>query len=106
MQAWEQKVLFGDRLGTNLLAGGHVDEKTLALMLGQQHGTRAAYGDVIQPDPRAIRGLSRVIARRHSIVPHHRDANGVYLLMKDPDDEAAKADAGAALGSTIIPVVV
>lgn len=106
MHAWEQKVLFGDRLGTNLLAGGHVDEKTLALTLGQQHNARAAYGEVLRPDPRVIRGLSRTIARRHNIVPHHRDENGVYLLMQDPHDAAAVDDAAAALSAPVIPVVV
>ncbi|HEY4221676.1 MAG TPA: hypothetical protein VGO62_10040, partial [Myxococcota bacterium] len=70
-EAWEQKILFGDRLGTNLLALGTIDEHALASALGQQLGVHSGYGAVIAPSKNAIRLIPKQVAVRRYVVPHH-----------------------------------
>lgn len=104
--AWEQKVLFGDRLGTNLLAGGYVYERELALALGEQHDVHSAWGEVLHVDARALALLDRHFADLHQVVPHHVDGTTLYLLMTDPRDVTAIAEVRAVTGYNIAPVVV
>jgi len=106
MHAWEQKVLFGDRLGTNLLAIGAVDERGLAMTLGVQSGVHAAWGEVIAPTPQAKQMLSPLICKKHSIVPHHVDGEGFYYLSQDPLDRDAATDVRNATNLRPVPVVV
>lgn len=105
-QAWEQKVLFGDRLGTNLLAEQLIDEKTLALALGEQYGVHAAYKEVLRLDPRALHLVKRNIVERHSVIPHHVDGDSLYLLMEDPNNLLAIDEVQATTRLSVVPVVV
>lgn len=104
--AWEQKILFGDRLGTNLLAEQLVTEEALALALGEQHQVRAGYGALIQVDPRAVGLVNRGIAKRHGVVPHHVDGRHLFLLMADPNNVLAIDEVQATTRLAVVPVVV
>ena len=105
-QAWEQKVVYGDRLGTNLLALGVIDETALAMVLGVQHGVHAGYGAVLKVDPEAVDKVSRTLAIKRSVVPHHIADRTLYLLMKDPDDLRAIDDVRFATRLKVQPVAV
>ncbi len=104
--AWEQKVLFGDRLGTNLLAEARVSEKDLALALGQQHRVRAGFEDTIRVKPEVARQLPGKFAAEARVVPHHIGSAGVFLLMTDPGDEATINQVAARFSRPVVPVVV
>lgn len=106
MLAWEQKVLFGDRLGTNLLAERLAEEKDIALALGEQHQVHAAWGEVLRVDRRAVGLVKRSIVERHGVVPHHVDGRTLFLLMSDPDNLHAIDDVTATTKLTVTPVVV
>lgn len=105
-RAWELKVIYGDRLGTNLLAEGLIEEKDLALALGEQHGVHAAYGELIRVNPRVARLLKPPVADRHNICPHHVEENRIYLLMTDPHNVEAIDLVYKGTGLTVVPVVV
>lgn len=104
--AFEQKVLFGDRLGTNLLAEGLILEKDLALALGAQHNVRAAWGEVLRVDKAAVRLVKPSIAEWHNIVPHHIGDGRLYLLMIDPHDQMTRDLVEKSTGLFPVPVVV
>lgn len=105
-EAWEQKVLYGDRLGTNLLAAGLVAEKDLALALGQQHGVHSGHGKVIRVDPAALALVPKAYAEKRVVVPHHVADGQLFLLMRDPHDPMAIEEVRFATGLKITPVVV
>jgi hypothetical protein len=103
--AWEQKVLYGDRLGTNLLAAGVVDEERLARALGQQHGVHSGHGGVIKVEAEAVALVSRALAEKRFVVPHHIADRQLFLLMRDPLDAVAIDEVRFATGMKVIPVV-
>jgi hypothetical protein len=106
IQAWEQKVLFGDRLGTNLLAGAAIEEKTLAQALGFQHQCAAAWGETLQIDPAAVGRLDAVLCAERFVIPHHIDRDVLYLLMRDPDDLSTRKEVAAVTGLAVVPVAI
>lgn len=105
-EAWEQRVVFGDRLGTNLLAVGAIDERTLAQALGHQLGVHSGHGKVLKVDPAAIALLPKTIAERRFVVPHHVQDRKVFLLMRDPLDAFAIDDVRFATGLGVMPILV
>ena len=106
-EAWEQKILFGDRLGTNLLTQGLIREKDLARVLGEQHGVHSGHGGVIHVDPRALELVPKELARRRSVVPHHISERALYVLMMDPNDATVLEELRFASGNLRIkPVIV
>lgn len=106
LEAWEQRVVFGDRLGTNLLAVGAIDERTLAQALGHQLGVHSGHGKVLKVDAAAVKLVPKTIAERRFVVPHHVQDKKLYLLMRDPHDAYAIDDARFAAGLGVIPILV
>lgn len=105
-EAWEQKVVYGDRLGTNLLSLGILDEAALAAALGAQHGVHGGHGGVLHVDPAAVALVPKNVALKRNVVPHHLDKRVLYLLMRDPDDLRAIDDVRFATRLKVQPIVV
>ena len=105
-EAWEQKVLYGDRLGTNLLALHAIDEHNLARALGQQHGVHSGYGRVIAPEPSAVALIPKSLAVRRFVVPHHVVDKQLFVMMRDPNDAIAIDEVAFAASMRVTPVVV
>ena len=104
-EAWEQKVIYGDRLGTNLLALGAIDEHALASALGQQHGVHSGYGRVIAPEKSVMKLVPKAVAVRRFLVPHHVVDKQLYVLMRDPLDHIALEEVAFASNLRVVPVV-
>jgi hypothetical protein len=105
-EAWESKVLYGDRLGTNLLALGYIDEAKLAGALGQQLGVHSGHGTVIAPDAGALKLVPKSLAVKRLVVPHHVVDKTLYVLMRDPLDANAVDEVAFAASMKVTPVVV
>jgi hypothetical protein len=72
-QGLRAQVMWGGRLGTNLVELGHVDLDDLARILGRQHRLPAALARHFdRGDPTLQERLSASVAERHSIVPLFR----------------------------------
>lgn len=104
--AWEQQVLFGDRLGTNLLAVNALDEATLAAALGAQHGVHHGTGDVLRVDERVVPLVPRTLCLSRLVLPHHVVDRTLYLLMADPTDLRAIDEVRFATRLKVQPIVV
>lgn len=105
-EAWEQKVLYGDRLGTSLLAMGVVDEATIVAALGIQFGVHGGHGGNLRVDPAAVALLPAATAIKRQVLPHNVIDGTLYLLMVDPDNARALDEARAATRLRVQPVVV
>jgi len=104
--AWEQQVLFGDRLGTNLLAVHALDEATLAAALGAQHGVHHGSGDVLRVDERVVPLVPRTLCLSRRVLPHHVVDRTLYLLMADPTDLRTIDEVRFASRLKVQPIVV
>lgn len=103
-EALQNQVIFGGRLGTNLLELGAVTERALADALQRRHGVRAVCGDV-PLDPVAVRLLRRSLADRHDVVPCALADRRLRLLVCDPSDLGALDEVAFATGHEVEPLV-
>ncbi len=101
----ENQVIFGGRLGTNLLEIGHLDEETLARALGRRHQVPCLYGK-LGLDPATLALLRADLVDRLEVVPYLVQDRKLALLVCDPNDLPALDEVAFATGKRVHPIVV
>src|SRR5258708_2893745 len=102
-EALDWQVLYGGRLGTNLLELKLVEEEQLAQALGKQLGAEVAWGD-IAIDPSVIGVIPKHIADQKEIVPWKLERRRLKMLCCQID--VAQFDQLASkVGRAGVPVV-
>ena len=102
-EALDWQVLYGGRLGTNLLELKLVEEEQLARALGKQLGAEVAWGEVAV-DPALVSAIPRHVADRHEIVPWKLEKRRLKVLcceikVNELDQLSYKS------GRTCVPVI-
>ncbi|HSM93360.1 MAG TPA: hypothetical protein VLT47_10790 [Anaeromyxobacteraceae bacterium] len=103
--ALENQVIFGGRLGTNLLDLGAVREADLARALLKRHGVPTLHGE-LKLDPEAVRLLKPEVADRYDVVPYLLQDRKLALLVCDPTDLPMLDEVAFATGKQVHPIVV
>jgi hypothetical protein len=102
-EALDWQVLYGGRLGTNLLELRLVEEEKLARALGKQLGAEVAWGE-LTVDPAVVSFIPRHVADRHEIVPWKLEKRRLKILCCDIKvDELDRISHKA--GRTCVPVI-
>jgi len=102
-EALDWQVLYGGRLGTNLLELKLVEEEHLARALGKQLGAEVAWGD-IAVDPALIGSIPKHVADRQEIVPWKLDRRRLKVLCCQID--VAQFDQlSTRVGRACVPVI-
>lgn len=104
-EALENQVIYGGRIGTNLVELGAVGEEALAQALGQQHGCPALWG-AIGADPRALALVKADLAERLGLVPLRLEGRRLAVLAADPRDLSRIDELAFATGKDLRVVVV
>ncbi len=78
-EALDWQVLYGGRLGTNLVELQLVTEEQLARALGKQLGAEVAWGE-LTVDPSLVSAVPRHVADRHEIVPWKLEKRRMKVL--------------------------
>lgn len=110
-QALRAQVVWGGRLGTNLIELGCLDLDSLATMLGKQHGLPPALGRHFdRADPVIQDDISAELAAKHAVVPLLRfgDPPRVAVVSIDPLSAEARAELATAFGlepSQLVPSI-
>ena len=104
-QGLENQVIFGGRLGTNLLEIGAITEEELAHGLGRRHGRPCLYGN-LSIDPAARPMLGPELVDRLEAVPYIVQDRKLAVLVCNPDDLAVLDELAFATGKRIHPIVV
>ncbi|MGC3997338.1 MAG: general secretion pathway protein GspE [Anaeromyxobacter sp.] len=102
--ALRNQVIFGGRLGTNLLELGGVQEEPLARALGRRHGVPYVAGSP-GIDPVAVRLVRPEVADRYQMVPYALQGRQLAVLARDPSDLAALDGLSFASGKQVQPLV-
>ncbi len=102
-EALDWQVLYGGRLGTNLLELKLVEEEHLARALGKQLGAEVAWGN-LEIDPSLVSAIPQYIADRQEIVPWKLEKRRMKVLcceikVGDLDQLSRK------IGRTCVPVI-
>jgi hypothetical protein len=104
-EALQNQVIFGGRLGTNLLELGAVTEEALALALGERHGIPSLHGNL--PIDERVTALVRPdVADRCEVVPYYLADRKLALLVCDPSDLGMLDEVAFASGKQVHPIVV
>jgi hypothetical protein len=84
-EALQNQIIFGGRLGTNLLEHGAVAEEALASTLGRLHGC-AHHAGPVELAPNAVRAVPAALADRWELVPFRIDDHRLTVLACDPSN--------------------
>ncbi len=102
-EAIDWQVLYGGRLGTNLLELRLVEEEALAHALGRQLGAEVTWGE-IAVDPALISAIPKHIADRQEIVPWKLEKRRLKVLCCQIDVEQFD-QLSSRIGRPCVPVV-
>jgi len=105
-EAVQNQVIFGGRLGTNLLELGYVNLGILSKALSKKHNCPTINPFRLKPPPpEVVKLLGRKLAAKHEVVPLALEGNTLSLLMSDPTDVTAFDEIQFATGKRIKPYV-
>lgn len=99
-------MIFGGRLGTNLVELGYLDEEALAYFLSENLGVPYAHPKtLLEVDHSVIKLIPRNIAERYRVLPVGIKRKRLRLVMADPQDYDAIKEISFVTGYVIEPVV-
>ena len=102
----KSQVIFGGRLGTNLIEMGYLDEEDLVQFLSRKLGfPYATHDQLMAVSPDVIKLVPKEIAEKYKVVPLSRDKKRLSLAMMDPADLSVIDAISFITGYYIMPVV-
>ena len=89
-QVLQAQVIYGGRIGTNLVEMGLVSEEELSHVLSEQAGTPCVEQEELSGLPKEVlRLVPPELVRRFRVVPLSVDGKRLSLAMADPHDFSA-----------------
>lgn len=101
----ETQVVYGGRLGTNLVELGFVKEPDLARVLGRQHNIAFAAGEMV-PDPAALAVADANFYDDKDVMPMRVDATKLTVAITHPKQIEAIDALGFKSGKRVVQVVI
>lgn len=106
-QALERQVVYGGRIGTNLIELRFISEEELTRFLGRFFNITPVTQEMIATIPPDVIGsLSTDIVGRYKILPFRRDRNRLHTAMLNPRDIKEIDEIRFVTGFDIIPYVI
>lgn len=105
-EALKSQIIFGGRLGTNLIEMGCIEEERLARVLSEK--LRVPFADpaaLLAIPAEVIALIPQEVARKHEVVPLQHDGRRLTLVMADPSDLPAIDELAFLTGHVISPMV-
>lgn len=104
--ALKNQVVFGGRLGTNLIEMGFLGENDLAGYLSRKMGLPCVTSEqLMSVTPDIIRLLPKELAEKYHIIPLSLDKKRLTLAMLDPSDLSLMDEISFVTGYFILPVI-
>jgi len=105
-EALKSQVIFGGRLGTNLIEMGIIDEEELAKVLGEKLRVPCVDPEeLMNIPPRVLETIPREMAEQYLVVPLRLEARRLFLVMADPSDLPVIDQIAFRTGFVIVPMV-
>src|SRR5512135_196215 len=105
--ALERQVIFGGRIGTNIVELGILTEKDLSAFLSRFFKLPAVDpAQLAAVDPEVIACLSRELAEKYKVVPFRKDRNRLHVASLDPRSMASADEMRFITGYDIVPYVI
>ncbi|MBI5641134.1 MAG: hypothetical protein HZA17_11980 [Nitrospirae bacterium] len=105
--ALERQVIFGGRIGTNIVELGILQEKELAAFLGRFFKVPTVESSQLTSiDSETISCISRELAEKYRMVPFRKERNRLHVAMIDPRSMASIDELRFITGYDIIPYAI
>ena len=105
--ALERQVIFGGRIGTNIVELGILKEKELASFLSRFFKVPAVdAAQLSSVDEETISCISRELAEKYKMVPFKKERNKLHVAMQDPRSMASIDELRFITGYDIIPYII
>ncbi|MCB0219180.1 MAG: hypothetical protein KDH09_05745 [Chrysiogenetes bacterium] len=105
-EAIEHQVVYGGRLGTNLIELGFSTEAQVADALAAQYGISTMDVDEDALQLGLLDEIGRTRCEQFKVFPHSASSKTLHLLMVDPSDHVAKAEISYATPYIVRPYVI
>lgn len=105
-EALKYQVIFGGRLGTNLIEMGFLAEGEIARVLSKKLGVPFAPTEALMNiPPQVIQAVPREIVKKYRVIPLRLENRRLTLAMADPTDFQATEEIAFRTGFVIKPVI-
>ncbi len=105
-EALQRQIIFGGRLGTNLIEMGAVSEEAVLKLLSSQHGIPYATAEHFDHIPQAtLNSIPNDLLEKFRIIPIKMEKNTITLAMEDPTRLDVVDEVGFQVDKVIKPVV-
>jgi hypothetical protein len=106
-EALERQVIFGGRIGTNLVELGFIKEEDIMAFFGKFFRTPTVKPEVLEEiDPETLASIDKEIAEKYMMVPFRRDRSRLHVVMLDPRSFDVIEEIRFKTGFDIIPYVI
>ncbi len=105
-EAVQNQVIFGGRLGTNLIELGYIDEHSLSRFLAKQHSVPTVdWSSLNYIRPGLFKLFPKKLAQKYEALPVKLDGNKLYVVMANPGHVGSISEMSFATGKAIKPLV-
>lgn len=102
----KSQVIFGGKLGTNLIEMGFIEEEELAQFLSKKLGVPCAQKEqLFNLPPTALRLIPEEMVRKYRVVPMGLDKKKLYVAMEDPSNLATIDEISFITGYIVMPMI-
>lgn len=106
-KALERQVIFGGRIGSNIIELGFIKENDMLSFLSSFFKVSAIkVSDLSAIDPEVIASISREFADKYRILPFKKDRSRLHVAMLDPRSLSSVDELRFLTGFDIIPYVI
>ncbi len=106
-QALERQVIFGGRIGSNIIELGFVKEQEMLSFLSSFFKVPAVkVTDLNTIDPEVIASITAEFADKYKILPFRKDRNRLHVAMLDPRSLSSVDEMRFLTGFDIVPYVI
>ncbi|MBI5073693.1 MAG: hypothetical protein HZB62_00745 [Nitrospirae bacterium] len=106
-KALERQVIFGGRIGSNIIELGFVKENEMLSFLSSFFKVPAVkVADLNAIDPEVIASITAEIADKYKILPFKKDRNRLHAAMLDPRSMSSVDEMRFLIGLDIVPYVI
>ncbi|ABQ25243.1 GspE/PulE/PilB domain-containing protein [Geotalea uraniireducens] len=102
----KSQVIFGGRIGTNLIEMGYIEEKDLAHFLSMKLGVPYASSDQLMAlSPQVLKLIPEEVVKKYKVIPLGLDKKKLVVAMADPSDFASIEEISFITGFIVMPLV-
>jgi hypothetical protein len=105
-EAVESQVIFGGKIGTNLVELGYISVNTLSVFLSLQHGVQLPPYSQIEDIPSEVISLiPKEMAKKHRVIPFKKENKTLHLIMEEPENLDAIDEISFLTGLKVKPYI-